>query len=290
MVRINMVHTIFLVFEKRSESGTFVQREWGQSESATIAHFDAAGLAEEIQVRGGRVTQHRALEPVQSRDDFIRALTEACVRNYIRGQRNAVVFSMHCYIQSLWAFNGSRPLVPWVDAMVAHGIWWEFIVFDCCFMSTLNAALVVRPVTRYLLGCQSASPDYGFSSPPSARNTLTALKQMARTFIERNNRLNDHYTDAVILDLTWVEPLYDSLRTVALRRLPAALSEPEYKVLYDLTTLLALMRVKNAYVKRVVRFYMQSESLRRLPWSARLHGISIGLGKHLPRGLRQSNQ
>ena len=308
------MNVLVLVFEQSDADDSFYKHDWKHIQSAvnypelrvTVDYYCNQHQERNTRysISDGKIEESK-LPPVKTKQAFMDMVKSTCLDHYKPGMENAVFFSMHCYIQSLWAYKSSISLIPLVHAMMARGYKYEFIVMDCCYNSSLNAAIVLHPICKYLVGCESASPNLGYlhsglmlQLSQYSESPLKVLKNLSKSFILRNDRNkhveNLHYTDSVVLDLGVLPGVLETLEGITLERNPKALAEPSYKVIYDLIELVMLskdippdhqLEIIRA-VESMVITYRQSVVLKDQDWSKRLHGLSIGLGRHKPCGIK----
>ena len=239
-------------------------------------------------------------EPLKNSQEFMRELRDTVNKHYDPKCKNGILFSMHCYKHFLRPFSQNLCLKRWIAEMKHKGIHWEFVLFDCCYMSTLQNAMQFYGISRYLIGCQTASPYLGYNSESMAclvnryrSNTESMLKHLVDAYIRRNNNAPHskllYFTDGVILNLAHLPELISSIPSVRMTRMNQARTEPdpEYPDLFDFSMLISLnpeltrlqKKAIQARIRKLVVYYKQSQLLKKKYWANRLHGVSIIL-KH----------
>jgi hypothetical protein len=244
------------------------------------------------------------LHKIQEDEPFINDIINITREQYDPHAQNAIFFSAHCYKQYIRPFSRNISFQTWVNMCVSSGFKWEFILMDCCYMSTINSMVQFYPVTRYLVGCQSSSPFLGFNARETpelfrSHNTRHIACQMVELFIRRNNTTPfakiKFYTDGVVLDLKYLPQLLRLSQDITFSRTRSTRVEPdpEYSDLFDFMECLrhSLKSQPHRYdaikniISRIVICYRQSNRLKKKYWSRRLHGISIIIGRNSQCGV-----
>jgi hypothetical protein len=108
-----------------------------------------------------------------------------------------LMFSMH---SAFWYLEPQPNLiVPVTDLSLYlehHGLVFDWIAFDGCYMATYEVAYELRDLTQYIVACETASPYIGFCTASIATACSTARVYghgplsicmiIADTFIDRN--------------------------------------------------------------------------------------------------------
>jgi hypothetical protein len=209
-------------------------------------------------------------------------------KHYIAGKKNILVYGgheVHIYI------NGFRN----INSRFFEGVvGLELIVIDSCYSSTVSILSHVMDKTRYVIGCESASPNRGFVGDDflkilnSEGDSVDKYKKIVDSFIGRNSSMNssryrklDYRTDGVLINMDkyrWVE---SQLSRVEFKRSKRARLEDirEYNY-YDVITMLeSNQKELKRKVRECVLYHKKNglckDFLRRK--GKRLTGISIGL-------------
>jgi hypothetical protein len=150
----------------------------------------------DITVAAGRVEMDALDKPEPN--------TEQSFRNWLSKMRegahfcdnSAVVFSGH---SSGWDV-GSHELIPYLPTWQIRRVFQQLefqpdlVVFDGCYMSTLENAMEMEGVARYMVACETTSPNLGMTGCPAAFVTggrpaspREAALALANLYIDRND-------------------------------------------------------------------------------------------------------
>ncbi len=100
------------------------------------------------------------------------------------------------------------------------GVHFDFIGFDACLMATSETAFALKDHAKYMVASEETEPGNGWEykslinsiSKNTSQNTLDYLKGIVDKYIETNNGwLDFHDATLSVIDLSKVEPLYNSL-------------------------------------------------------------------------------
>lgn len=190
----------------------------------------------DIEVAHGRV-EMTALDHTEN--------TEKCFHDWLSGGRwtgrRALIFSGH---SSGWDV-GSHELIAyfptWQIRRVLRELAFpvEIVAFDGCYMSTLENAMEMEGVARYMIACETTSPNLGMAGAPEAfhGDAPEVARKIAELYINRNDQAymsdkdvygTDHTlyptaypTDVAVTDLSQV------IETAANMKKPGALVIPD---------------------------------------------------------------
>jgi len=164
--------------------------------------------------------------------------TEPSFRRWLDGRgettnHTAIVFSSH---SSGWDV-GSHEFIPYLPTWQIRRVFQELefrpdiVAFDGCYMSTLENALEMEGLARYMVACETTSPNLGMTGVPAAfrgepRECALAL---ANHYIDRNDEahrracISAYPTDVAVVDLARVLDVARALDAAA----PGALVIPD---------------------------------------------------------------
>jgi hypothetical protein len=243
----------------------------------------------------------KPIKKIYTSEEFIDDLIKTTQKYYNPSCKNAILFSSHCYKQYIRPFSKNISFSSWIDILKKNNMFFEFILFDGCYMATLGNIIQFYGITKYIIGCQTASPSLGYNSfempliihKYGHNNTFYMLKKLVDAYISRNDttpfRATRYRTDGVVLNLDHVPSIIAACKGLTFSRNSRALIEPhpEYTDLFDLWTLVVLNKTATQHqqqkihesLRKVVIYYKQSKLFQKKYWSKRLHGLSIVL-KH----------
>lgn len=237
---------------------------------------------------------------IKDSDTFIQDMIRNTKKYFKPNYKNGIFFSSHCYKKYIRPFSKNESFAEWVKMLKDNHMQFEFILFDCCYMMSLDCMIQFYKVTKYMIGCETASPYLSFNSAPVPdifnkwkHNTALLLSHLVDAYISRNNetpfRRIKYFTDGVVLDLKYLPHLMYAIQQVTFVRNSKALVEPtpQYTDLFDLWSLVDINKQLNTkqkqYIKtilnKIIIKYKQSVLLENKYWAHRLHGLSIVL-KH----------
>lgn len=102
---------------------------------------------------------------------FEHFLKQALTRFPEKKYEMTLVIQSHCWINKVFTYTSKRKTVTYLTSAklvetirnnIKHKL--KSIIFDCCYMSTIENAKLIAHVSDYMLACQSASPYFGFVS------------------------------------------------------------------------------------------------------------------------------
>lgn len=256
--------------------------------------------------RGVFVTLHTLPELEQDTEAFIHRLQSICHKSFRPQCRNVMYFGGHCYVHHLRPLHqgGYIPLTPWVDYLKHHGLRYDVLLFDCCYMSSLSGACLYASIADYLVGAES-SVHLGYLGPGflscfhPTRSTRQTTIHLAEQYLARNNTMDRawrhlvHDTDAVVLELKHAHALYHHIRRIPMYRRKSSRVEPTYSDTYDLWHLVHTQPIpwtKDDYrmfrqlFRQFVIYYNQSRKMKTNSHAHRLHGLSIVLHRPFQYG------
>ena len=256
--------------------------------SATIEYHSQMNIHGHylITIRGGKISL-KSIDPINAEEEksIVTGMIELC-KNYFRtDRRNIFLYGGHCYRQFIRPFRKNMSIEDWIEFLVKANITFDISVFDCCYTSEVKMLMNLSRVTKYYIGCQSASPYLGYFTADFVRilnskaSIPSMIKKWIHSFIDRNNvapRKLTFHTDGVGIDLRKFNKISGNLNLDAIkpRRTARVEDGPEYKSLQDLQTLLKHNKMKNKIAGCIIH-YQQSLRLQKRKKSVNMHGISI---------------
>lgn len=234
------------------------------------------------QISNGKI-ELQPTKSVKTNSELLLDLIDFTKKHYKPDHKNAIFFSTHCYKQFLRTFSTDISLQSWVDECVKDDMSFEFILFDGCYTATVDTLVQLKPVTRYIVGCQSASPYLGYNTEEMADifseclPTLELLRKLCESYIKRNDTAKypslKFYTDSVILDVKHLDDLLNIVNNTTIVKKASARVEPSIgcEDLYDLTLLLKNKEI----LSLIIVYYKKTKELEKRYWGRRLHGLSL---------------
>jgi uncharacterized protein YdcH (DUF465 family) len=207
-----------------------------QCENAFIHYHSSTNVYNSLQICiKNKVLSAKKINHDLSKNGFERFIQRA-VQAFPKHQYEyTLVFQSHCWINSMITYKSTNkkkhitflttPEMVSIVADVMERV--KSVIFDCCYMSTLENAQLVSKVTDYMLACESASPNFGFIS--CAKNLPKYIemppekgfKRIADDCIRYNSNPKNkliYPTDAAILYLPALRTLNEQFEISKLER------------------------------------------------------------------------
>lgn len=217
-----------------------------------------------------------------------------------KAERYALFFGMHGYT---WYIKPSPDKFITVDKIkkiiLNNNIVFDIIGFDCCYMATIETAYELYCCTKYIIGCENASPNLGFNTEEminafsNEESTEKICIKVAESFIRRNNnapKFLEYPTDVSIINLNLIDELVSKLSTIELEdeyinseqiKKAKIVNDDGYQT-YDLYYIIYKSdidnNIKNDILKninKVIIKYMQSELFKKEEISNYCYGLAF---------------
>ena len=127
--------------------------------------------------------------------------------------------------------KGNRPLTRWIggstsgsqieistleEGIQQAGMHMDYILFDDCYMSSVEVAYEMREVTDYIIGCPTEIMAYGFPYKQCFRYLLGSpdYKRLCESFLDFYSHYLDPYGTVAVTDCRELEALADVARRI----------------------------------------------------------------------------
>lgn len=202
--------------------------------------------------------------------------------------------SGHCWKHTLYTQGSEKGLYhtyQLADWAKKHHIYWNLIIFDCCYMATIENIKYLSPVASYLIALETSQGYVGFQMPDlmslfTEKNTLRLAKLIARKFIKQEANIEElgWASDVSIIDLQkgkklveWVQEHHNQLKRNDKTRVEICETK-KCKKEYDLFDLWLASPKTEEFIKlfhQTLLFYGQNRLMKEnKKLSKRLHGIA----------------
>lgn len=210
----------------------------------------------------------------------------------------SLYLSAHCWKNTLYTKGSgkgeftTKALSKWG---LKNGVYWDLIIFDCCYMSTVENIENLSQVSNYMIALETSQGYVGFQMPNLmslfVEGDIPRLaKRIANTFVKQESPIKrlGWAADVAIVDLEagmnlvkWVKKHHHMLIMNDKTRVEIC-KDKKCKKEYDLFDLWSSVKDKTKEFKTIFEdtliYYGQNRVMREnIQLSSRLHGIGVSL-------------